>query len=214
MTNWPKIHVLEARLRWWRGKLDYRQHKLSEYAAGVARSKKMHHPDALKRAEEGTRKWGPLVGEAALEVHALADAIHKLRPASPVPAGEGVCTPRTSWNPSRRPIANWIARELYDAVDNRGARGVVTSGLRTFAKQKELYEIYERGGNIAAKPGQSNHEGWNYAEPGHSGGKAGAVDWEPAENLNAALVRKPSHKLLWAETHGLADHPHFSATGH
>lgn len=211
MTNWPKIHLLEARLSWWRGKLNYRQAKLSEYAADVARSRKFHHPDALKRAEEGTHKWGPLVGEAAREVHALADAIHKLRPASPVPAGEGVCTPLTRWNPSRRPIANWIARELYDAVDHHGAQGVVTSGLRTFAKQKELWEIFQRGGNVAAEPGHSNHEGFDYNA---TNGKRGAVDWESADSLNAALVRKPSHKLLWAETHGLADHPHFSATGH
>lgn len=209
LTDWPKIRLLEARLSWWRRKYEYRHREVVQWAAGVERSKKDHHPDALHNAENELKKWGPLEGEAAKECHALAEAIRRLKPPSPVPAGEGICVPATSWNPYRRKLANWIARELYDAVDHHGAHGVVTSGLRTYAEQARLYEIYQHGGNVAAPPGHSNHEGYDY-----NSAKSGAVDWEPAESLNAALVSKPSHKLLWAETHGLADHPHFSKNGH
>jgi hypothetical protein len=209
VTNHAKLLLLEARLRWWRAKYNFRHKKRVEYAAKVENNKKHfpNHHQALKEAEAGVRKWGPLEGEAAKECHALAEAIHKLRPPSPVPAGEGTCVPKTSWNPFRRTVARWIARELYDAVDNHGAQGQVNSGVRTRAEQTRLWEIFQHGGNVAARPGQSNHEGWDYRE------LRGAVDWESAESLNAALLRKPSHKLLWAETHGLADHPHFSATG-
>lgn len=36
----------------------------------------------------------------------------------------------------------------------------VTSGYRSYAEQAELYRLYKRGsGNLAAKPGTSNHEG-------------------------------------------------------
>lgn len=210
MTNWPKIRLLEARLRWWRDKYNKRHQKLLEYAAKVQNNKKHFptHHDALKEAEAGVKKWGPLEGEAAKEVHALADAIHKLRPSSPVPAGEGTCVPQTSWNPYRRHIANWIARELYDAVAH-GAQGVVTSGLRTYAEQARLYEIYQHGGNIAARPGQSNHEGYIYSHL-----QSGAVDWSDPSSLAAALKRKGNAKLLWAEEHGLRDTVHFSKTGH
>lgn len=214
MTNWPLIHLCEARMYFHRRKYEYDNARLIEHQAEVERSKKAHHPEAQKRAELLVQKWGPLVGNEAREIHKYAAKIAELRPKSPGPAGEGTCVPKTSWNPFRRTLANWIARELYDAVDNHGARGQVNSGLRTYAEQARLYEIYRHGGNIAAPPGQSNHEGWDYDDPARSGGKSGAVDWEPAESLNAALVSKPSHKLLWAETHGLSDHPHFSKTGH
>jgi hypothetical protein len=215
MTNWPKIHLLEGRLAWWRRKYSYRHGKLVSYGRKVENNKK-HYPNhkaALKAAEEGVRKWGPLEGEAAKEVHSLADAIHKLRPVQTdgIPnSGEGICVPKTAWNPYRREIANWIARELRDAVNNHGARGVVTSGLRTFAEQKRLWELYEyHGGNIAARPGQSNHEGYVYSHV-----QSGAVDWSDPSSLAAALRRKGNAKLLWAEEHGLRDTVHFSKTGH
>lgn len=206
MTNWPLIHALEARLRFARGKYDYRHHKLLEYETKARISRQMGHHQALAEAEAGERKWGQLEGAEAKVVHRLAARIHQLRPVSPVPPGEGTCVPKTAWNPYRRTLANWIAREIYDAVNNHGAQGVVNSGLRTYAEQARLYWIYQHGGNIAAPPGSSNHEGYVYAR--------GAVDWSDPESLNRALGHKASPKLKWAETHGLADWPHFSGTGH
>lgn len=205
MSKAAKLKLLEARLLWWRGKYNFRHKKLAEYAADVARSKKDKHPEALKRAEGLVRKWGPLEGEAAREIHALAVAIAKLHPKPTAPSGEGWSVPQTSWNPNRRKIANWIVRELTWAHDH-GWSGFVTSGLRTFAEQKALYELFLRGGNIAAKPGESNHEGYVYPR--------GAIDTPQAEQLNRVLVTNRAHKLLWAETHGLADFVHFSGTGH
>lgn len=223
MTNWPKIHLLEARLAWWRRKYAYRHKKRVEYAGKVENNKKHfpNHKAALKAAEEGVRKWGPLEGEAAKQVHALADAIHKLRPVQTdgIPnSGEGVCTPKTAWNPYRRRMANWIARELRDAWHYEQG-WVVTSGLRTYSEQEYLYHKYKyEGGNVAAHPGESNHEGWDYVEPSRSGDKSGAADVEPAELLASALRQKRAAghttRLLWAEEHGLADKPHFSRTGH
>jgi len=206
MTNWPKIRLLEARLHWWRSKYEYRNRVLSEYVGeGAEQQAALPEPqDALKIAEEGVKKWGPLTGEAAKEVHALADAIHKLRPAPVGPQGEGWTVPATSWNPYRRKIANWITRELIWAHAH-GWNGVVTSGVRTYAEQARLYEIYQHGGNIAARPGQSNHEGYDYPR--------GAIDTPQAEQLNHVLNGHSGRKLLWAETHGLSDFVHFSGTG-
>lgn len=211
MTNWPLIHLCEARMHFHRRKYNY-AHNLRVESDGKVRNNKQHFPshhDALKKAEEGVHKWGKIEGEQAKEVHRYAAKIAELRPKPQVPAGEGTCVPKTSWNPYRRTIASWIARELYDAVDNHGARGVVTSGLRTYAEQARLYEIYQHGGNIAARPGQSNHEGYVYSHV-----QSGAVDWSDPSSLAAALRRKGNTKLLWAEEHGLRDTVHFSKTGH
>src|SRR5882762_500003 len=132
MTNWPLIHLCEARMYFHRRKYDYALHKRLDYQAKVENNKRHFpsHHDALKKAEEGVAKWGKIEGAEAREVHRYAAKIAQLRPKSPVPQGEGTTVPKTAWNPYRRRIANWIARELYDAVEHFGARGVVTSGER------------------------------------------------------------------------------------
>lgn len=221
MTNWPLIHLCEARMYFHRRKYEYDNARLVEHQGEVARSKKAHHPEAQKRAEVLVQKWGPLVGHEAREIHKYAAKIAELRPkdTSGIPqSGEGICTPKTAWNPYRRRMANWIARELRDAwLIEQG--WYVTSGLRTYTEQEYLYHKYKyEGGNIAAKPGESNHEGWDYAEPSRSDDKSGAADVEPAERLASALRQKRAKghitRLLWAEENGLDDKPHFSRTGH
>lgn len=220
MTNWPKIHLNEARGAWWRKRYNGRKAKFDEYDADVHRSERLRHPEARKRAEGLRAKWAKLMGEAAREVHKYAEAVARERPkeSDGIPAGEGICIPKTAWNPYRRRMANWIARELRDAWEIEQG-WAVTSGLRDYSEQEYLYHKYKyEGGNIAAPPGESNHEGWDYAEPSRSGGKSGAADVEPAERLASALRQKRAKgrptRLLWAEEHGLADHPHFSRTGH
>lgn len=207
MTNWPLIHVLEARLSAWRWKYGYRHGKLVEYSAKVANNRKNFptHRDALAKAEAGERKWGPLVGQAAKECHLLAERIHKLKPPPPAgPVGEGVTIPATVWNPFRRKIANWIVREL-EWAHAHGAVFTITSGLRTYAEQAVLYQRYLNGGNIAAKPGESNHEGFLYPR--------GAIDTADPIALDHVLRTKPNRKLIYAESVGLADTVHFSGTG-
>lgn len=102
-------------------------------------------------------------------------------------------------------VAAWIAPILSQAR-KAGWKGTVNSGLRSLAEQKVLYARYKAGGNIAAKPGQSNHEKTQY--PG------GAVDVTDPQQLNAVLKKLGVNSLKWAITHGLNDTPHFSGTGH
>ena len=50
-------------------------------------------------------------------------------------------------------------RAMARAADKAGIDLRVRSGFRTFAKQLKLYKAYRKGdGNLAARPGFSNHE--------------------------------------------------------
>lgn len=53
-------------------------------------------------------------------------------------------------------------RRMADAAARAGAKLVVVSGFRTMAEQEYLYGCYKSGdcnnGNLAAKPGYSNHQ--------------------------------------------------------
>jgi hypothetical protein len=108
------------------------------------------------------------------------------------------------------PIAGWI-KPILDYAKTQGWSGSVTSGYRSTAQQARLYERYKNSGfnnqYLAAKPGQSNHEGHEFPK--------GAVDVSEPETLNRILMgSKYKNTLCWAITHGLSDHPHFSHTGH
>lgn len=93
-------------------------------------------------------------------------------------------------------VAAWIA-PILEYARERGWKGSVTSGYRSFAEQKA---IYDRGTRPAAKPGTSNHE--FTAFPG------GAVDVSNAEQLSQILQgSKYAHMLVWA---GSKDPVHFS----
>ncbi len=65
-----------------------------------------------------------------------------------------------------------------------GKRAVITSGYRSLAKQKKLYDAYRRGGPLAAAPGQSAH---NYGF---------AVD--------IAIVGEPRSSRLYRTLHRIA----------
>ena len=53
-------------------------------------------------------------------------------------------------------------RRMADAAAKDGAKLIVVSGFRTMAEQEYLYGCYKSGkcnnGNLAAKPGYSNHQ--------------------------------------------------------
>jgi hypothetical protein len=215
MGNKAKLKMLEARLAWHRGKYNYRKRKMEGWQQSEKRGeywldqhRKKHNAKGAEsanasiiRARAGVYKWGKLVSEEAKEINKLKPAIAKLKP-KPVKKAEGFSTPRARWNPSERPIANWIIPELEWAAAH-GWTGYVTSGYRSYQKQKELYELYQRGGNIAARPGQSNHEGYEFPK--------GAVDVTNYNQFNAVLSKKPGHKLRWGIV--IADYVHFSGTG-
>lgn len=111
------------------------------------------------------------------------------------------------------PVATWIEPIVAHARSKKAPHawhGVITSGLRTTAQQTALYKRYKDSGfdprYIAAKPGQSNHEGAVYPK--------GAIDVsDPQGFANAIRDWHGEHKLLWAVEHGLNDVVHFSGTG-
>jgi hypothetical protein len=93
-------------------------------------------------------------------------------------------------------VAAWIKPAL-EYARQRGWKGTVESGYRSFADQTR---IYNSGVRPAAKPGTSNHE--FTAFPG------GAIDATEAEHLAHILKTSPYSKLLvWA---GSKDPVHFS----
>ncbi len=79
------------------------------------------------------------------------------------------------------------------AAKKNGNNLRIISGFRTMDKQKELYGMYQRGtGNLAAKPGYSNHqngialdlnpeEGNNYSWLARNGAKFGFCRTVPSE---------------------------------
>ncbi len=78
-----------------------------------------------------------------------------------------------------------------------GWHGTVSSGYRSFAEQKQ---IYDSGVRPAAIPGQSNHEGSEFPR--------GAVDVTQSQELANILRNSPYAKTLeWA---GAQDPVHFS----
>jgi hypothetical protein len=107
---------------------------------------------------------------------------------------------------------NWkdVNPALLARLNNLGAAlgklVTVTSGFRTRAEQAALYERYKRGGNIAAPPGQSNHESGNAVDATIDGvavgkavgrktlkkyGLASPVDGDP---VHVELTGKPTAK--------------------
>jgi hypothetical protein len=207
MTDWPRIRLCESRRSYWRAKYTYRRKERIDYQRKVENNKRHfpNHHDALRKAEAGVAKWGKLEGEAAQEIHRYDAAIAKLRPKPPSPHIEGLSTPATSWNPYRRPIANWMIPVLQWAHDH-GWTGIVVSGYRSRAAQWIAAVKYGLWHYPGGNPFLSNHLKWIY--PG------GAVDVTNYEQL-AHVLRGYSgpRKLLWAGP-TIGDVVHFSANAH
>lgn len=107
-----------------------------------------------------------------------------------VPAAKGVAHFEGST------VAGWIA-PILSYARKHGWKGKVSSGFRSFAEQKR---IYDSGVRPAAVPGTSNHESSDYPR--------GAVDVTDAAGLSQILMRSPyASKLVWA---GKKDPVHFS----
>lgn len=100
-----------------------------------------------------------------------------------------------------KPVAAWVGHVLNYARQH-GWKGGLSSGYRTDAEQKR---IYDSGVRPAAKPkvyggGGSNHEGDRYP--------LGAADVTEAERLSQILRRSPYAKIL--QFAGAKDPVHFS----
>jgi peptidoglycan hydrolase-like protein with peptidoglycan-binding domain len=89
------------------------------------------------------------------------------------------------------PTALVVLRMKRDAAQ-AGISLVVNSGFRTMAKQQELFELFqEHKGNLAAKPGFSNHQ------------DGVAVDWNTGPTTDSAVYRwleANAHKYGWMRT--------------
>ena len=99
-------------------------------------------------------------------------------------------------DPSGKLVAGWI-EPILQWARGHGWAGSVTSGWRSYAEQKR---IYDSGVRPAAVPGTSNHEGSAFPR--------GAVDVSDAEQLSSILLHSPyASTLIWA---GSKDKVHFS----
>lgn len=220
-----KLRLLEGRLTWHRGKYEFRKRKFEGYELSRQRAaywlkvnEAKHDAAAVKgdkaslaRAQVGVAKWAKLMGVEATEVNALVRAIAALKPKPPaVASGEGVSRPVARWNPSGKPIANWIVRELEWAAAH-GWQGVVVSGYRTNPEQLAAATNYcrELGVSLSQEYPDgvyaSNHCG--YVLP------KGAVDVTDASVLNSVISGRPGRKLVWAQF-TIEDGVHFSSNGH
>lgn len=118
------------------------------------------------------------------------------------PPTQGVSTPEAPWNPSRRPIANWIIPWLERSWD-AGWRGPVTSGYRSPEYSQQLcYQIC----GAPSCPGTcagvtSNHT--QYMQPG---GAVDVGDYVTFARIQP-LIGSPLRNAL------PADPVHFSASG-
>jgi hypothetical protein len=129
-------------------------------------------------------------------------------PKPPAPKAQPARTPATGTStaaaPTQRgvanfdgsPVAAWI-KPILDYARQKGWKGGVNSGYRSYADQ---VRIYNSGVRPAARPGTSNHE--FTAFPG------GAVDVSDAQTLSNILQNSPYRDVLvWA---GSKDPVHFS----
>ena len=91
--------------------------------------------------------------------------------------------------------------QMVAAAARDGVTLTIRSGLRTRAEQEKLYAAYQNGtGNLAAKPGTSNHESGEAIDFGND---SGAYEWLRKNAANFGFFNK------------IASEPwHYSLTGH
>ena len=86
---------------------------------------------------------------------------------------------------------------MREAARRDGVHLTVVSGFRTYAEQKELYRLYRAGrGNLAAKPGHSNHQNGWALDLNHRG--PGVYRWLTRNGARFGFRRTvPSEKWHW-----------------
>lgn len=91
--------------------------------------------------------------------------------------------------------------EMVAAAARDGVKLTISSGLRTRAEQEKLYAAYKNGtGNLAAKPGTSNHESGEAIDFGNT---SGAYEWLKKNAARFGFFNK------------IASEPwHYSLSGH
>ena len=97
----------------------------------------------------------------------------------------------------KAPHAHWphadVSTDFNTVARNMKHLLAMTSGLRTYAEQGVFWDRYQHGGNIAARPGTSNHESGEAADVhwlnNHDGGTT------DAEELHGAKAEFNRHHL-------------------
>lgn len=106
---------------------------------------------------------------------------------APIPGGELRDDAAAAWNASGGPAHNGLRP------------GGSMSSYRTYDEQVYLWGVYQRGGNLAAYPGQSNH-GWGIAIDCPEG-------WEQA------WLRSYGSRYGWAKTEAFSEPWHWNFVG-
>ena len=90
-----------------------------------------------------------------------------------------------------------LLEKLAQVGEKIGRKVDIVSGFRTRAEQQHLYDLYKAGkGNLAAKPGHSNHESGNAADV-NVGGKSLADDPEAKKAALALGLHFPVGGEPW-----------------
>ncbi len=90
--------------------------------------------------------------------------------------------------------------KMYAAAKAAGVHLPVVSGFRSMEQQKHLYSLYKQGrGNLAARPGHSNHQGGIAVDVSVGGSTANKVyKWLAANASKFGFVRTvPSEPWHW-----------------
>ena len=98
----------------------------------------------------------------------------------------------------RRDAAEAFSR-MHAAAARAGVQLQVNSGFRTMQEQEALYAAYVAGtGNLAAKPGHSNHQGGIAVDVESEGGTNAAYRWLEQNGARYGFKRTvPSEPWHW-----------------
>lgn len=142
----------------------------------------------------GTKKGAEVANTAVGKVHSAATAkLKKEREeaAAASVSGSGI-----------NGLVPQVKRALAFAAAH-GWHGSVSSGFRTYAEQVALYQAYLNGtGNLAAKPGTSNHEGGQAVDVTDYGAFGAAMDQMGAGRLYSRISVEPWHYSVTGYKHG------------
>lgn len=172
---------------------------VGDFASGIAGSAISGAGDLLGKLPGVPSGLGPLTGTAEWALAQMRDFIRDrvkdLFSSSPGSAGTRRSYPMLSGDTDFTPALGMALSRMARAANQPIS---VTSGWRSYAEQADLYARYLAGtGNLAAPPGQSNHEDGRAADisPGREafGGMAsrfGLGFTVPSESWHIELLRR------------------------
>jgi hypothetical protein len=105
---------------------------------------------------------------------------------APVAGGGGTADPGRWLTGDLKGLDAKLTQKLAMLGERLGQKLTIASGSRTFEEQTELYNLYKAGkGNLAAKPGTSNHEHGDAADVNVKG--TSLANYKDAKSIAAEL---------------------------